>query len=129
MLHAATPGSPVTPSVLDTLMARWSAPPDAAQAPPMALVDPERIVQARSVLVQTLERYTQYLSADDRALYGRLLGTRSPQDWQRQFFECFDLVARTRGIAIAVLRMHELYGVLHGSDRHEAPAPLQHAPA
>lgn len=127
MPHATT-DSPVTPSVLDTLMARWSALPDNAQDP-HGPVDAERIAQARGVLMKTMERYQPYLSADDRALYGRLLCTRNPQDWQRQFFECFDLVARTRGITIAVLRLHELYGVLHGSGRHEALAPLQHAPA
>jgi hypothetical protein len=124
----ATTGSPVTPPVLDTLMARWSARPDAAQGS-HAPVDAERVMQARGVLVKTMARYLPYLSADDRALYGRLLGTRQPQDWQRQFFECFDLLARTRGLTIAVLRLHELYGVLHGSDRHEAPAALQPAPA
>jgi hypothetical protein len=124
----ATTGSSVTPSVLDTLMARWSALPDTAQGP-RAPVDAERLVQARGVLVKTMQRYLPYLSADDRALYGRLLGTRHPQDWQRQFFECFDLLARTRGLTIAVLRLHELYGVLRGSDHHEALAALQPAPA
>jgi hypothetical protein len=124
----ANTGSPVTPSLLDTLMARWSALPDTAQDP-HAPTDPERILQARSVLMKTMERYLQYLSADDRVLYWRLLGTRNPQDWQRQLFDCFDLVARTRGITIAVLRLHELYGALHGRHRHAAPAPLRHVPA
>ncbi len=122
MLHA-TAESAVTPWVLDTLMARWSALPD--HRPVLVeTVDVEPVAQARGVLMKTMERYLQYLSAEDLALYWRLLGTHHAKDWHEQLFDCFDLVCRTRGITIAVLRLHDLYRLLQARHPAEGPASI-----
>lgn len=123
-MHHSTNHAAVTPGVLDTLMARWSAPPDQREGV-IETVDIERVLQARGILMKTMERYLQYLSAEDLDLYWRLLGTRHPADWQEQLFDCFDLVCRTRGITIAVLRLRDLHRLLHGPrpDERNASAP------
>lgn len=104
-----------TPSMLDTLLARWSSLPDHH-----ARIDhtspAHRVCQARDILRLTIEDMLPSLSPGDQALYARLLAAREAHAWRTHFFDCFDLMARTRGAAIAVLRLHALYSLLRDTE-------------
>lgn len=99
-----------TPLMLDTLLARWKSLPGHDSPSHASPVD--RMSQARSILRATVEQHLPRMSPDDQALYARLLAAREAQAWRNHFFDCFDLMARTRGAAVAVLRLHELHRLL-----------------
>ncbi len=101
----------LSPSMLDTLIARWSTLP-AGTHNQRAQADVERVAQARAILMKAVGCYLMHLPAADQALYARLLSARSPGAWRDQFFDCFDLMTRTCGITIAVLRLHDLHRLL-----------------
>lgn len=97
-------------AMLSLLLTRWSQGPKAA-AP--AVADGHQPVgQARYKLEQALADYLPWMDAPDKALYDRLMRARHVDELGALFFRCFDLMVRTRGTAIAVLRMHELYRLL-----------------
>ncbi len=99
-----------TPSMLDALLARWKSLPHQDSPCPASPVD--RMSLARSILRTTVEHHLPRMSPDDQALYARLLAAREAHAWRNHFFECFDLMARTAGAAVAVLRLHELHRLL-----------------
>lgn len=107
MSHATFAESQMTSSMLDMLMARWQmAPrPDTAQHESPA----DAMERARNIVIQTVGHYVNYLEAADQALYATLISLTEAEALRELFFECFDLMVRTRGPAIAVLRVHELY--------------------
>lgn len=110
MSHAAFADSQMTASMLDMLMARWQMAPRPDPQPhesPSAAME-----RARGIVVQTVGHYVNYLEAPDQALYATLISLTDPEALREHFFQCFDLIVRTRGPAIAVLRMHELYRLL-----------------
>ncbi|MBL0919747.1 MAG: hypothetical protein IBJ14_13680 [Hydrogenophaga sp.] len=103
-----------TDALLSALLTRW----DIAHARDAtasvgeiddALGPMERV---RLVLERTLSDYAPYFDASDSSLYRRLLDTRDVETLSALFFRCFDLMVRSRGLAIAVLRQHEIYRVL-----------------
>ena len=68
--------------------------------------------EARHTLQATMGAYLPWMQPPDAALYIDLLRAPDADALSGQFFRCFDLMVRTRGTAIAVLRMHELYRLL-----------------
>ena len=107
MSHAAFAESQLTASMLDMLMARWQTAPRPAAPPHESAAD--ALERARGIVVQTVGHYVNYLEASDQALYATLISLTDAEALRELFFECFDLMVRTRGPAIAVLRVHELY--------------------
>lgn len=110
MSHATVAEPPSTASMLDMLMARWQLAPrhdTAAHESPGDAME-----RARTTIVQTMGHYVNYLEPADQALYTTLISTTDPESLRDLFFECFDLMVRTRGPAIAVLRLHELYRLM-----------------
>lgn len=101
----------LSPSMLDTLLARWSTLPESDHCGRVQ-ADVERVAQARAILMKAVGCYLTHLPSVDQVLYARLLSARSPGAWRNQFFDCFDLMTRTRGITIAVLRLHDLHRLL-----------------
>jgi len=107
MSHATAAEPPSTSSMLDMLMARWRLAPRHDTAAHESPGDP--MERAHTIFVQTVGHYVNYMEPADQALYATLIATADPESLRSLFFECFDLLVRTRGPAIAVLRMHELY--------------------
>jgi hypothetical protein len=106
-----------TPSMLDALLARWSSLPGHDASVGSEHSSPaQRMNQARDILRATLDDLLPCLSPGDQALYARLLAARELHAWRTHFFDCFDLMARTRGAAIAVLRLHALYSLLRDTE-------------
>lgn len=103
-------GASGTDAMLATLLARWCARLDPATDAPDAQVP--YLQQARRKVQQTLGGYLRWMSESDLSLYRRLMTAHDADEWSAQFFLCFDLMVRTRGAAIAVLRMHELFRLL-----------------
>lgn len=100
-----------TPPMLDALLARWRSLPGHSSDHSQTSAA-QRVTQARAILSLTVESQLPHMSPADQALYARLLAAREAQAWRTHFFDCFDLMARTRGAAIAVLRLHDLYRLL-----------------
>ena len=98
----------VTPSTLDGMMARWTSEAPAGRGHPAA--DTTRA--AKDILCQAVGRHAEFLAPADRALYGSLMTARDAAELRALFFELFDLLVRTRGPALAVLRIRELHGLL-----------------
>lgn len=110
MSQATVAEWPSTSSMLDMLMARWQLAPrheTAAHESPGDAME-----RARATIEQTVGHYVSYLEPADQALYATLIATTDPESLRDLFFECFDLMVRTRGPAIAVLRLHELYRLM-----------------
>jgi hypothetical protein len=110
MSQATVAEWPSTSSMLDMLMARWQLAPrheTAAHESPNDAME-----RARATIEQTVGHYVSYLEPADQALYATLIATTDPESLRDLFFECFDLMVRTRGPAIAVLRLHELYRLM-----------------
>ena len=99
-----------TPSMLDALLARWKSLPH--HDSPFHDSPVDRMSLARSILRATVEHHLPRMSPDDQALYARLLAAREAQAWRNHFFDCFDLMVRTCGASVAVLRLHELHRLL-----------------
>lgn len=110
MSHATFAEPPSTSSMLDMLMARWQLAPRQDTAAHEAPGD--AMERARNTIVQTVGHYVTYLEPADQALYATLIATTDPESLRGLFFQCFDLMVRTRGPAIAVLRLHELYRLM-----------------
>lgn len=123
MKHAAVNQPLFTPPMLDSLLERWQSLPyhDAkgADALPAA-----RMNQARAILKKTVEGHLPHMGPDDRALYARFMASHEPQAWNERLFDCFDLMARTRGAVIAVLHLRDLYCLLRPTDTAPAPAAM-----
>jgi hypothetical protein len=101
--------TPSTSIMLDMLLTRWQqAPraeaPDACQA--------EALEHAQKLIVQTVGHCLPHLDPDDQALYQAIVTSPDARHMRERFFACFDLLVRTRGTALAVLRLHELYRLL-----------------
>lgn len=111
----ASPPPLFTPSMLDTLLARWKSIPHPEASDPQPS-PADRTGHARAIFRQTLERHLPHMTPADQALYARLVAAREVQAWRTHFFDCFDLMARTRGAAIAVLRLHDLHNLLRDPD-------------
>lgn len=110
MRHAAFVDSTSTSSMLDMLMARWQATPPPARPSPPSPAD--ALERARDIVIQTLGHYVKHLEAADQALYATLVSLADIDELRGLFFQCFDLMARVRGPAIAVLHVHELYRLM-----------------
>lgn len=107
MSHAAVARSPFTSSMLDTLLTRWHDAPWLPNIAPQAPADP--MAQARELIALTLGPCADRLDAQDRSLYARLLAASDRHELRSAFFTCFDLMVRTRGPAIAMVRLRELH--------------------
>jgi len=97
-------------AMFSTLMSRWNTAPEL-----QGLVPDDRAThmhEARHTLQATMGVYLPWMQPPDAALYIDLLRAPDADALSGQFFRCFDLMVRTRGTAIAVLRMHELYRLL-----------------
>jgi hypothetical protein len=110
MSRATVAEPPSTSSMLDMLMARWQLAPRHDMATHECPGD--AMERARATIVQTVGHYVNYLESADQDLYATLIGATDPESLRGLFFECFDLMVRTRGPAIAVLRLHELYRLM-----------------
>lgn len=106
MTHASLAESPSTSCMLDLLIARWQVSPHAELFSDEPVDTMER---ARNTIVQTVGHYVDYLEPSDKALYASLIAASDAPALRALFFQCFDLMVRTRGTALAVLRLHELY--------------------
>lgn len=107
MTHASLAESPSTSSMLDMLISRWQVSPSGETLfcdPPAGAME-----RARSIVAQTVGHYVNYLEPSDQALYNSLISAPDAPSLRALFFQCFDLMVRTRGTALAVLRLHELY--------------------
>lgn len=109
MTHASLAEAPSTSLMLSMLLARWQKTPRTESAPS---VPAEAVERARSLIVQTVGHYVDYLDPADQALYTELVSSPDARSIRERFFGCFDLLVRTRGAALAVLRLHELYRLL-----------------
>lgn len=99
-----------THSMFTVLLARWDTAPGLPEAtPPQAS---GHMHEARHVMKAAMQVYVPWMQPQDVALYDSLLQAPDADALSAQFFRCFDLMVRTRGTAIAVLRMHELYRLL-----------------
>lgn len=110
-----------TPSMLDALIKRWKAGPTPPPTKSFASAS-HRMAQARGILVQAIGAYLPHLAPNDQALYARLVATREIDGLRAHFFDCFDLMVRTRGAAIAVLRIQELHRLLRDTPSVPQPA-------
>jgi hypothetical protein len=110
MTHASLAEAPSTSIMLSMLLARWQKTPRTENAP--AGVPAEALERARSLIVQTVGHYVDYLDPADQALYTELVSSPDARSIRERFFGCFDLLVRTRGAALAVLRLHELHRLL-----------------
>lgn len=110
MSHAAVARSPFTASMLDTLLMRWQEAPWLPNVAPQIPADP--LAHARELISQTVGSHAERMSAHDRAAYARLLSLGDADELREAFFTCFDLMVRTRGPAIAMVRLRELHRLL-----------------
>ncbi len=99
-----------THAAFDALMSRWSALHDAHTSAGDHGVEHMRL--ARHLLDGTLSGYLPWMVPEDLALYQQLQQARDADELGALFFRCFDLMVRTRGMAVAVLRVHELFRLL-----------------
>lgn len=97
--------------VLSHLLSSWRGAAASVNHRPVASSQ-DAVVQARLLLAHSLDRFRPFMSMSDATLYQRLLDAREPRELGALYFVCFDLLARTRGIAVAVLGMQDLYRVL-----------------
>ena len=109
MTHASLAATPPTSVMLDMLLARWQQAPR-TEAPGGGQA--EALERARKILAQTVGHCVPHLSPADQELYRALIDSPDPRALRERFFACFDLLVRTRGTALAVLRLHELYRLL-----------------
>lgn len=115
MPFCESPEPVFTPSMLDALLARWKALPGNDTVSRAA--DPaDRMNQARSILRTAVESQFENMSPGDQALYARLLAAREAKAWRTHLFDCFDLMARASGAAIAVLKLQELHQLLRDAE-------------
>lgn len=119
----ATFDSLVTPSMLDGLMARWKcqSPATGRRMPPR---DTTRAAQA--ILSKAVGRYVEFFTPADRSLYAAVLAARDPGELRALFFESFDLLVRTRGAAVAVLRIREIHELLRSGRESDTEATAAH---
>lgn len=110
MTHASLADSTTTSTMLSMLLARWQLAPRTESA--QGAVSAEALERARQLIVQTVGHYVDYLDPDDQSLYAELVASPDARGMRERFFGCFDLLVRTRGVALAVLRLHELYRLL-----------------
>lgn len=108
----------VTPSTLDGMLARWASQEDIRGERPAH----NGLQAAHDVLRQTIGRHAHFLTRSDLALYASLMATREPFEMRARFFETFDLLVRTRGPAVAVLRIRELHALLRITQASPVPA-------
>jgi hypothetical protein len=99
-----------TSSMFAVLLSRWNTGPEFTG--PGSLDATAHMKQARRTLRAALDPYLPWMLPQDVALYDSLLRSPDANALSDQFFRCFDLMVRTRGTAIAVLRMHELFRLL-----------------
>lgn len=57
---------------------------------------------------KTLEPYITCFSASDRRLYEQWMAARNKEDIKSLLFDCFQLMCRTRGPAVAIVRIQEI---------------------
>ncbi len=107
MSHAALAEPEFTASMLDMLMVRWQSVP--CPETPSRPSPADAMERARGIIVQTVGHYVDYLEPTDQALYDRLTTLAKPESLRELLFQCFDLMVRTRGPAVAVLRAHEIH--------------------
>lgn len=98
--------TPLTATMLDGLLSRWKGKPRSDLARP-STAESTRAVQG--ILASAIGRYEAFLSPRDQALYATLMGARHPAEIRALFFEAFDLLVRTRGAAVAVLRIRDIH--------------------
>lgn len=110
----------VTPSMLDGLMARWKC-QSPANVVRMPARDSTRAAQA--ILSNAIGRYVEFLTPSDRTLYAALLSAHEPRELRALFFESFDLLVRTRGPAVAVLRIREIHELLRWGRESDGESP------
>lgn len=124
MQISETPTELFTPSMLDALLARWRSLPGQTGGP-MRASEADRIAQARTILRRTVESLVCNLPPADQTLFERLQAASDLHTWRTHFFDCFDLMARSRGVAVAVLRLHDLHRLLQDDEAayaHPRPA-------
>jgi hypothetical protein len=115
--------------MLDALLARWKSLPGQT-SDSMRASEADRIVQARTILRRTVEGLVCSLPPADQTLFERLQATGDLHTWRTHFFDCFDLMARSRGVAVAVLRLHDLHRLLQDDEAayaQSSPAARAHA--
>ena len=110
MTHASLAEPPSTSAMLSTLLARRQTAPRSEE--PQGTAPGEALERARSLIVQAVGPYVDHLGAADQALYADLVGSPDARSLREHFFGCFDLLVRTRGATLAVLRLHELHRLL-----------------
>lgn len=113
-----------SPSTVDSLLARWATlPPADSDAPVLGSEDVA--ARARTLFALTLGPYAPLMSPAHHAVYRRLLSLRDAESLRHHFFDAFDLLVRTRGAALAVLKLQELHQLLRpctAQDEASAPA-------
>lgn len=104
-------GLTVSKDVLLHLLSRWGEAAAPSSQRPLASAQ-EAMVQARLLLSGSLDHFRPFMSAADVELHARLINAREPCELGALYFACFDLLARNRGMAVAVVGMQELYRLL-----------------
>ena len=110
MRHAAVASSPFTASMLDTLLTRWQEAPWLPTVAPQIPADP--MASALELIAQTVGPFEDRLGPHDRCVYASLMALSDSDELRDAFFTCFDLMVRTRGPAIAMVRLRELHRLL-----------------
>ena len=89
----------------DLLCERWrhQEDPDTTAARPSEAV--QRSIECART---TLEPYISCFSASDLQLYGQWMAARHKEDIKALLFDCFQLICRMRGPAVAVVRTQEI---------------------
>ncbi len=68
----------------------------------------EALQRSIECMSKTLEPYYTCLSVSDRQLYAEWKAARRKEDIRALLFDCFQLMCRTRGPAVAILRIQEI---------------------
>lgn len=108
---SSAPDPLFSPATVDTLLARWRALPCCDDGAPDT-DSAEVVARARTLFALTLGPYAPLMGPTHHALYRRLLSLRDAESFRRHFFDAFDLLVRTRGAAVAVLKLQELHQLL-----------------
>jgi hypothetical protein len=104
-------GLTVSKDVFLHLLSRWGEAAAPLNQRPLASAQ-EAVVEARLLLSGSLDHFRPFMSAADAELYARLISAGEPRELGALYFACFDLLARNRGMAVAVVGMQELYRLL-----------------
>lgn len=103
--HSAGVDSVLNMARFDMLCDRWrqQEDPDTAGARPS-----EAVQRSIECVRMTLGPYITCFSASDLQLYGQWMAARHKEDLKALLFDCFQLICRMRGPAVAVVRIQEI---------------------